>query len=359
MIPDFNNLERSFAVFMFKSDTKARVRLWRKLGKMLRDGIPIIVAMEEIKALRGKGDPLGAAMGEWSAVMKNGRKLSEAAKEWVTTEEAMLLMAGEQSGTLPEAMASVVTVTKSKKSIQSAIFGGVAYPFFLVLMSFGVMYLFNFKIIPAFTRAVRGESWIGMAKTMVDASAFAQNWLHWIAVALIVCIVAFFVSLPIWSGPSRTYIDRFPPYSIYRVMQGSSWIIALSALIQAGVRIDSALAQLSTSASPWAKVRIDAALRGLRAGRNLGEALQQSGYEFPDREIISDIRVYSTKSGFDEALRLIGDEWITESVERIESLMAKVFSATLLLAAGIIAFEVSGLLAMQWQLSQIMQHTGR
>lgn len=356
---DFDNLERSYAVMMFKSDTKGRVRLWRKLGKMLRDGIPIITALEEIRALRTKGDPMGIALGEWAAVMKNGRKISEAVREWVTTEEAMLLMAGEQSGSLPEAMVSVVTVTKSKTNIKSAVIGGIAYPFFLILMSFGVMYLFNFKIIPAFSRAVRGEAWTGMAKTMVDMSGFAQTWLHWIALLIVLLIISVFVSMPIWSGPWRTVADRFPPYSIYRVMQGSSWLIALSALIQAGVRLDSALEQLSANSSVWGKVRINAALRGLRAGRNLGEALQQSGYEFPDREIISDIRVYATKSGFDEALRLIGEDWITESVERIQSLMAKVFSGTLLVAAAIIAFEVSGLLAMQLQLSQIMQHAGR
>lgn len=355
MAQSFENFERSFAIFMFKFDVKGRLKLWRKIGKMLRDGIPIVTALEELKSLRKPDDPMAIALGEWVLSLKNGRKISECVKEWVSNEEAMLLMAGEQGGNIPEAMNSVVVVTNAKKSIQSAVVSGLAYPIFLILMAFGVLYLFNFKIIPAFTSVVPNAAWTGMAKFMISFASFTQAWLHWIAAAVAVFIVAVVYSMPRWSDMTRTKLDRYPPYSVYRVMQGSSWIIALSALIQAGVRIDTALEQLAATASAWGRVRIEAALRGLRAGRNLGDALNYSGYEFPDREIISDIRVYATKSGFDEALRLIGDEWINESVEQIKSLMSKIFGIVLLIAAGIIAFEVSGLMAMQLQLSQLMK----
>jgi type II secretory pathway component PulF len=97
----------------------------------------------------------------------------------------------------------------------------------------------------------------------------------------------------------------------------------------------------------------------MKSGKTLGAALVQTRYEFPDREIISDIQIYANKSGFDEALRVIGDEWITESVERIQDMMRIVFSASLLFAGGVIAFMVSGMFAMQLQLSQLMQQAGR
>jgi type II secretory pathway component PulF len=197
--------------------------------------------------------------------------------------------------------------------------------------------------------------WVGMAKTMIDMAGFIQNWLHWIAIFSVILVGAFFLSLPRWNSSARVVLDRYAPYSIYRVLQGSSWLIALSALVQAGMRIETAIDQLGRNASAWAKVRTDSALKGLRAGRNLGESLEKGGYEFPDREIISDIRLYSTKSGFDEALRLIGDEWITESVERVRSLMNIVFGVSMLLAGGVIMFIALGFVAMQLQLTQILQ----
>lgn len=348
-------LSLAFAKFQFKIDTNTRRRLWRKLSKLLRDGIPIIAGLNEIRGLKKETAPISVAIAAWTRGMNNGRKLSEVVRPWVSTEEYMLIVAGEESGTLDEALNSVVRVSKAKSDINAAVFGGLAYPFFLMLLSFGIMYLFGFKIVPAFTKAARGDAWVGFARTMIDTSAFVQSYLHWIGVAVVLLTIAFFVSLPRWTTPFRAKLDMLPPYSIYRVMQGSSWLIALSALVQAGMPIVSAIEQLSNGAPPWLVARLGAALKGLRAGRNLGEALERSGHNFPDPEIISDIRIYATKSGFDEAIRIIGNEWITESVERIQGLMRIVFGASILAVAGLIMFSIFGLIAMQLQLTQLLQ----
>ncbi|EKD97349.1 MAG: hypothetical protein ACD_23C00965G0005 [uncultured bacterium] len=356
---DMKDIERKLNVYLFRSDSKGRIKLWRKLSKLLSDGIAIIPALDELRGVRRTKDPTYMALNEWAAVMKNGKRFSDAALDWVTTEESMLLMAGDQAGALAQSMQSVIKVTKAKQSISSAVLNGIAYPTFLFILAFGVMYMFSNKIIPAFAKAARSDNWVGMARTMIDVSAFVQVWFVWIVIAAILLIGALFISMPLWSGPSRTIFDRYPPYSIYRIQQGASWLIAMSALIQAGVRIESAMEQLMNKSSNWAKVRIYAALRAMKSGKTLGAALVQTRYEFPDREIISDIQIYANKSGFDEALRVIGDEWITESVERIQDMMRIVFSASLLFAGGVIAFMVSGMFAMQLQLSQLMQQAGR
>lgn len=356
---DKSELERKLNIFLFKMDVRGRIKLWRKLGKLLSDGIPIITALEELRDLRSKKEPMYLALKEWAAVMNNGKKFSDAVKPWVSTEESMLLLAGDQSGSLAQSMQSVVKVTKAKQSIKDAVLSGIRYPLFLIILAFAVMFMFSYKVIPAFAKASRGDKWTGMARTMIDVSHFMQNWLVWIALAAVILIVGVLVSMPKWSGPSRTAFDRYPPYSIYRITQGATWIIALSALIQAGMRIEMAMEQLMGNASDWARVRINAALRGMKSGKNLGQALVMTRFEFPDKEIISDIQVYSNKSGFDEALRIIGEEWITESVERIQELMKKVFSGTLLIAGAVIMFMLSGMLAMQMQLTQIIQQAGR
>jgi type II secretory pathway component PulF len=358
MALNLRELERGFAVFSFKYDTTARIRLWRKLGKLLTDGIPIVRALEELASLKPKGHPEQVALREWASVMNNGRKFSEAIKDWVTTEEAMLIMAGDQAGELGLSMTSVIKVTKAGQQIKQAVLSGISYPLFLIILSIGVLFLFNYKIIPAFAIAARGDRWMGMARTMIDVSTFMQNWFVPIVLVLVLAIVALFISMPLWTGPMRTKFDRYPPYSIYRIMQGSTWIISLSALIQSGLRIEKAMEDLMKGTAPWARERMGAALRGLKAGRDIGQSLAQTRYEFPDREIISDIQLYSSKSGFDEALKLIGDEWITESVERIQALMKKVFGVTLMISGAIIAFEVAGMFAMQIQLGQLIQQPG-
>lgn len=349
------NLNKAFSQWSFKNDSKTRKNLWRKLSKLLRDGIPLIAGLQEIRALRKPTEQISIAIEDWVRGLNNGRKFSDVIRPWVRAEESMLIMAGEQSGTLEEALQSVVKVSQASASIRSALISGLAYPFFLLILSFGALYFFGFKIIPAFSKAARPDAWVGVARTMIDAAGFIQTWLLWIAVLFVLLIIAFSISLPRWNSSLRVTLDRYVPYSIYRVMQGSSWLIALSALVGAGIRIESAIEQLGQNASAWARLRSDAALTGLRAGRNLGESLERSGYAFPDREIISDIRLYATKSGFEEALRLIGDEWITASVERIQGLMGIIFGISMLIVGGVIMFIASGFVAMQLQLTQILQ----
>lgn len=356
---NMDELSLAFKRFQFKSDIRSRQRLWKKLSKLLFDGIPIIPALIEIKNLKKPTSPMAVAIEEWVRGMNNGRKISDVIAPWVTPEESMLLMAGEQSGTLHEALNSVVKVSNAKAEIKSSLVSGLSYPFFLVLMTFGILYLFGYKIVPAFSKAARADAWHGVARLMIDVAHFVQNWLHWVAVFFVFMLILFFVSLPRWNSRLRVILDRHAPYSIYRVMQGSSWLIALSALVQAGVRIESAIEQLNLKASVWASLRLEAALKGLRSGQNLGDSLEMSGFEFPDREIISDIRIYATKSGFDEALRLIGNEWITESVERIKSLMKVIFGISLMMVGGAIGFVISGLLSMQMQLTELLQNGAR
>jgi type II secretory pathway component PulF len=344
---------------MFKADKKGRRRLWLKLAKLISNGVPILQAIETLYSRRvasgGEKHPHALAFGEWMRGIKNGERLSSMLDGWTGDDERMLISAGEQSGTMEKAFISAAHVMEARAQINSAVFNGLAYPFVLVMLLFGVLYLFGFKIIPAFSKIATPDKWHGLAHMMVEVSLFAQHWLWLIAVIIAAIVSAFFLSLPRWDGPLRIRLDRYAPYSIYRVMHGSTWLIGMSALVEAGLRIETALQQLSSTASPWLKTRIDACLRGTRSGLNVGESLARSGYEFPDREIIDDLGVYSSLSGFDVALSILGKEWLEESVAEIKERMGVVFGVSLLVVGLTIAFMVGGMMNMELQMSQLMQ----
>jgi type II secretory pathway component PulF len=345
----------AWARWQFRHDGRTRQGLWRKLAKLLHDGIPIITGLQEIRALRDPAAPLAIAIQHWMRGMNNGRALSEVIIPWVSPQERMLILAGEQAGHLEQALHSVVKVSRAGAAIRAAVLAGLAYPAFLLLLAVGALYFFGYRIIPAFSRAAGADAWTGLARTMVLTADWVQHGLHWVLLALALLLAALLLALPHWNGPLRVWLDRHPPLSIYRVMHGAAWLIALSALVGAGMRIEAAVEQLARGASAWARVRCEAALKGLRAGRNLGEALERSGHGFPDRAILSDLRLYASKSGFDEALRLIGEEWISESVERVQALMRVLFALALLLVGAVVLFMAAGLLAMQMQLMLIVQ----
>lgn len=352
-------LELKFAKMMFKWDTAGRRRLWLKLAKLIGNGVPILTALEFIRDRRiassGRTHPQAIAAQHWATSIKNGSRLSGMLVGWVGDDERMLIAAGEQSGSVEKSLISAAEIMEARSRIKSAVIGGLAYPLVLLGLSFAMTYLFGFKVVPAFTQVVQGSEWTGMAHLMVKASQFVQQWLWLIALIVTGLIIAFYISLARWNGSLRIVFDRYIPYSIYRVVLGSTWLISFSALVEAGMRVENALRQLSDGATPWMKVRIEACLRGMQAGRSVGESLARSGYEFPDREIIDDLGVYSSLSGFDVALAILGKEWLNESVDQIKSRMSMVFSVSILIMGALIAFMVSGMISMELQVASIMK----
>jgi len=356
-----NDIEIKLNRFLFRLDASSRRRLWKKLSKLINNGVSILDALTSIHSRRIESGnakhPLTIALGQWVEKVKNGRRLSQAIEGWVDRDEQMLLAAGEQSGKLDEALTSAADVMEAKKKIRGAVIGGLIYPVVMMAIAIGVLIMFSFKIIPSFTKVVSDDKWHGIARFMIDLANFSRDWIWLVVLVLISIIVAFFVSLPRWTNGFRIKLDRYPPYNVYRMLQGSTWMISFAALVSAGVRIENALQQLSEGAQPWLYARVQGCLRGMRSGLNAGDALAKSGYGFPDNEIIDDLGVYAKLSGFDQALAIIGKEWITESVTNIQVMMTVIFGISLLFVGGFIAFMVGGLVGMELQLAQILQNT--
>ena len=354
-------IELRFAKFMVNNDMNARRRLWRKLSKLLANGVPILQAMKSIydrrAATGSQKDPLTIALNVWMTRIRNGHRLGAAVEGWVPRDEKMLISAGEQSGQLDKALQNASEIMISKAKIKKAVIGGLAYPVIMAFLALAVLVMFSFKVIPEFSLVVPYERWQGIAKFIIDLSTFAREWLPLIVGLIVAVVIAFFASLPRWSDGFRVTMDRYAPYSIYRMLQGGTWMISLAALVEAGVRIENAVTDLSEGSANWLKTRSDACLRGMRSGQNIGDALARSGYEFPDREIIDDLGVYAKLSGIDQALTTVGREWVEDGVEKIQGMMKVIFGISVLTVGLFIAFMVGGLISMELQMATIVQRS--
>lgn len=348
---------------LFLHSTKARVRLWKKLAKLISNQVLILSALELMKRQRaeisGSEHQEVIALGSWIMKMHNGAKLSEAIKGWVTEGELMLIAAGETSGELESVLISTTLMMESKGQIQKAILGGVIYPLFLTILAFLVLYLFGFKVVPQFNKIVGPDKWHGLAAFVAGISEFTRAWLFHVAALIVALIIAFFISLPRFDGRLRIALDRFPPYSIYRVIQGSSWLIGTAFMVKAGVRIEPCLEQQIKMASPWLAARLRKCLSGMRAGLNMGDALRKSDYRFPDREVIGELSVYASLNGLDKAIEILGREWMEEAVNQIKARMAIVFGVSLLMVTVLVALMVGGMMDMQIQMAKVLQSSYR
>jgi len=57
--------------------------------------------------------------------------------------------------------------------------------------------------------------------------------------------------LPIWTGNVRRFLDKYPPWVLYRDFSGAMLIVSLSTLMRSGVSLRSSLERSLRFSSPW------------------------------------------------------------------------------------------------------------
>lgn len=345
--------------------TDARLSTYRKIGVMLRNGVRLEKVLDDLYRRASEDgkkpkEAMAVLFDSWRGVVLNGGRLSDALDGWVPYGEKMIIQAGEEAGKLPENLDAVINVVKSSKKIKSVVFGGLVYPAALLAATLVYLFIFGLKVIPEFTKIVNPEKWGSLAKSLYIMSQYVQSY----GIPSVVLIVIFFAavaaSMPRLGGNIRVTLDRAPPFSVYRLVTGSGFMLALSALIAGGQRIQDALASLGTSASPYLKERLDGFLLGVNSGMKAGDAMRYSGYDFPSKEIIDDLTVYAEHSNdFSEALQIIAREWLEDGVERITAQMKVLSGMAIMTMAGFLMWIVAGFFAIQQEiagLSRGMMH---
>lgn len=333
-----------------------RLRLYRKIAKMLSNGLPLLKILEELRdraSEQGKkpNEPLAIVLDDCRHMVQNGRLLSDALEHWIPKTEQMILMAGEQSGRLEITLVTVVGVVQAEKKIKNVIVGGLIYPLAVLSLILVYVYLFGTRVIPQFARMVDPTTWHGVARSLYLMSVFVQHWMLYLIAGLIAVVIGVLASMPLWRGNLRVMFDRFAPYSIYRLVVGSGFLMAFSALQYAGITVEKSLMRLSDLAEPWLRERLDGALLGVKSGLNCGEALRNAGYEFPSKEVIDDLCIYAEYKGFADALKILADEWMEEGIEQLSIQMNALNGFAIVTLAIVIGWLVAGFFGIQHEIA--------
>lgn len=353
-----NSWQQTYAKFMCNFSNKGRLKIYRKLAALLRNRFSLMNALDMIyNGLSDEGkhpnDPMAIAVSAWGRGLQEGHPFSEALRGWAPNRERLMLSVGDVSD-LESALLNLIKVCEGSTRMIRPILSAVTYPSFLLMMSVLILYAIGVYMVPPMLSAAPGTVWTGTAKSLVDLSTWIQeNWPIAFAVFPIVAITIY-STIGWWSGGLRVTFDRYPPWSLYKIFIGITWLLALSALVKGGVPVSIALQSLKKDANRYLRDRIDGALFHIKNGENLGQALSNAKQEFPDKQIISDLKVYSELDNFEEALDKLANECLDESVYMIEQKSEIMNTIALLTVSGIIAWAVFGTFDMQDQITSAM-----
>jgi type II secretory pathway component PulF len=296
---------------------------------------------------------MAIAIANWSRDLQNGLPFSDALKGWAPDRERLMLSVGDVSN-LEEALLNLIRVAEGSTKMIRPIIGAIAYPAFLSMLTVLIIYGIGVYMVPPMIEAAPNVMWRGMSRTLVNLSSWIKD--YWLVAFSIIPTVMLIIysTVGIWTGKVRAFIDRIPPWSLYKIFVGISWLLALSALVKGGTPVSTAMRALKRDASKYLQERIDKALIYIGEGDNLGQALYKTGLEFPDKEIIADLKIYSELDNFEEALENLANEWLDESVYVIENKASILNMVAILAVAGVIAWAVMGVFDMQDQITSAM-----
>ena len=353
-----NVIEEYYAKMIIIFSNKVRLKMYRKIASLMKNRFSLMDALDMLhdgasNGGKNPGEPLAIAIAAWGKALNNGKTFSDALKGWAPARERLMLSVGDVSD-LESALLNLIKVTEGSTKMIRPIIGAIAYPSFLMMMSVLIIYAIGVYMVPPMIDAAPNVVWHGMARDLVNLSDWIKNnWLiAFLSLPVIMAVIYF--TIGIWTGKIRAYFDCIPPWSLYKVFTGISWLLALSALVKGGTPVSTAMRALRRDASRYLRERINKTLVFINNGDNLGQALAKTGLNFPDKEIISDLKIYSELDNFEEALDNLANDWLEESVYMIEEKAGILNMVALLAIGGVIAWAVMGTFEMQDQITSGM-----
>ncbi|WP_338333629.1 type II secretion system F family protein [Acetobacter sp. LMG 32666] len=335
-----NSLWFRFNALIFFNWT-ARSTLYQMLAVRLRIHIPetTILRMFATQAARKKQKVIPQIIDDIIYHLNHGEKLVDAFRPYVPDDEYMLMYAGAKAGTLPDALQLLCEAKGRSSAMVQASMKAVSQP----LMYLGIIYVFlrilGTQILPGLVSGPMAPKHPSSSQQiLIFASNLASGWYAPITLGLMLLLAfATWFSLRRVTGHIRVILERFPPWSIYRDVQGYVWITAFLSLVLAQVPDKEALRIQASAASPWLKERLEAILTNLTInGLTFPDALLSTGFEFPSPRIIDDVEAnWVSKEGY---IRLhdTATVWVAATEKRTIAFANKAENAFILIMVGLV-----------------------
>ncbi|MNU30521.1 Toxin coregulated pilus biosynthesis protein E [compost metagenome] len=337
-----------------------RIRVYQKLNRFLSSSVSLRQALEIMyqhasEDGRKPKNPTAVILLQWLRSVKNGQSFGQAIQGWVPDGDRLVIEGGEAAGNLPQSIERAVLISESLRLIVSTILGGIAYPVMLFLAAIGFLIFFGTTVIPQFEEILPREEWTGIAAQMSVMSDFVQYGMVWVLLALAALGILISATMTKWTGPIRKKFDKYPPWSLYRLVIGAGFMLTVSGMIRAGIAVPKILTMLQRGASPWYVEKLSKTLYQVKNGHNLGEALYRTGFNFPDKDTVADLRAYANLNKFDETLQRLGEEWLGDAIKRIKAQMAVLFMTCLLFFGGVFFWIAGGIFSLVNQVQAVAQ----
>ena len=234
---------------------KERLQFYESMSTLLENGVPLKDAVAEVhKIFAHEGQhpfhPVAIASREALMGLSNGKRLATAMAPHLPAQERALIEAGEMSGNLVQAMGDAVSLVEAQARIRATIWQALLYPSALSAMMVFLLCIVAHRMVPSLAR-LRPSHLTGPLATLNAIASFVTGPGIYVLVAVITLTVVVIVTLPTYRWKGRVWLDRtLPPWSIYRMLQGTTFLLNMAVMLNAGIRPYDSLASMIKISRP-------------------------------------------------------------------------------------------------------------
>lgn len=354
----FDDFSMKMAQFQMRSGKKRRFRIYRKLQGMMEMNEPLPTALDRLwrnvsedGTRPNRPDAMGVQ--QWLERSRQGMTLADMLDGWVPAREHMLMRAGEESGNVAKAITSIMAVDEAAEKMRRAIMSAITYPVFIFMLLSGVLWMFGVNLIEPLRKNSPPEVFANMAG-IAAVSDFIRESGFFTLCCIGGLVVLIIFSLSRWRGRIRAKFDMYPPYSWYRIWQGSAFLLSMSALLSAQVPLRKCFEILLNSNNKWLNERLESARQEILRGRNLGEALRAQGLNFPDPALARDLEILSERVDVARTMEILARDWLEEQTRALNGQAAVVRTIGMGLVGGFIAWAMMSIVGISQSIASKM-----
>lgn len=336
----------------YSLNSSLRKKIWKRIATQLKYNVSLLETFKHLRDQYKHKKILYSIFSDIYIEYEKAESLSKSLGRYIPYDEMLLIESCESNNNLQEGFLLAERIVIAKENIKGSVKSALAYPAFLLLLLIILLLVVAFMLIPGFAAVADPSTWQGFAGILYSVSMFISSIYGAIfGICCFIGLIILFYSFPNYTGNYRVILDKYPPYSIYRMIVGSTWLFTFSSLMKTGKQQNYILKDMAESEinTPYLRSRVQAILDNF-VGNKLSEAIKITETGFPDEELIRDLETYSNLPDFEQKLYEISEDWIQQGEQKLKE-NAKIFQN---FCFGLITLVIIGIVFAYQEIMQIL-----
>lgn len=265
--------------------------------------------------------------------LKTGSSESESLKKFLPETDVMMVEAFVNDD-ISIGFKQLIEYNEKIHEMNSSLKKAVIKPAGYFIALYAIIGYFSLFLIPEILKTLpEGAELSWGSEVMVFLNDNYISMLVWTIIIVIAIIAILSWALPRYNGSLRLTLEAVPPFSIYKIVNGCGFLNALNSLTSSGFQEFEAIEKMRDLAvankNIYMAYRLNIIVDKMKQSASVGAALVDMKLNFPDKEILKDLEIYSTYGILDESLSKMTED-ITEKGLSLIKIQAKVIEVVML-----------------------------